>query len=355
MSWPLPAVDVVGFWIGVFLTFCILSYLYKDNPFYKFAEHLFVGVSIGYIVCKQYYDVIRPNLLDHFKGDSWGELLYVIPIVLVLMLFIKAVSPRLTWVGRYPLAFVVALYAGIQINAYAGSDLAEQLKASTRPIVSEQVNVNEAPASDLATVPGLSPPVARKIVEHREKQGVTFRSLDELAGVPGLTPEQRQDIQDARGPIAGLDAQASLRSGDINWFEAISRFLLLIGLCASIIYFYFSIEQRGAVGRISRVGVLVLMLGFGAAFGYTVQGRLALAVGRAIDVLDFDKSPQHQAQVNGPIVAIVSIVIIVAGLIVWEIWSKRRPRRDEDGGEGGGGGGGEGGGSTGPDDELPQY
>ena len=42
MNWPLPAVDVVGFWIGVFLTFCILSYLYKDNPFYKLAEHLFV-------------------------------------------------------------------------------------------------------------------------------------------------------------------------------------------------------------------------------------------------------------------------------------------------------------------------
>jgi hypothetical protein len=350
MSWPLPFIDVLGFWIGVFLTFCILSYLYKDNPFYKFAEHLFVGVSIGYIVMKQYYDVIRPNLIDHLDFDSWAELRYLLPIVFIALLLVKAVSQRLSWVGRYPLAFVVALYAGLQINAYAGSDLAEQLKASTRPVDVEKVNVNEAPASDLATLPGMSPPVARKIVEYRESQGVTFRSLDELDDVPGLTPAQREDIQGARGSIAGLDAQATLSKGGINWFESISRILLLIGLCASLIYFYFSIEQKGAVGRISRVGVFVLMLGFGAAFGYTVQGRLALAVGRAMDVLDRDKSPQHQAQVNGPYVAIISIVIIVAGLVIWEIWSKRRPRRDDSDAGGGGPGGG-----TGPDDELPQY
>ena len=45
---PLPFVDVMGAWLAIFLTLCILSFLYKDNPFYKIAEHLFVGVSIGY-------------------------------------------------------------------------------------------------------------------------------------------------------------------------------------------------------------------------------------------------------------------------------------------------------------------
>ena len=35
---------ILGGWIAVFLTLGIFSYLYKDNPFYKIAEHLFVGV-----------------------------------------------------------------------------------------------------------------------------------------------------------------------------------------------------------------------------------------------------------------------------------------------------------------------
>jgi hypothetical protein len=40
-------IDLVGFWLGIFLTLCILSFLYKDNPFYKLGEHLFIGTSLG--------------------------------------------------------------------------------------------------------------------------------------------------------------------------------------------------------------------------------------------------------------------------------------------------------------------
>ena len=40
--------DILGAWIAVFLTLAIFSFLYKDNAFYKIAEHLFVGVSAGY-------------------------------------------------------------------------------------------------------------------------------------------------------------------------------------------------------------------------------------------------------------------------------------------------------------------
>ncbi len=39
---------IFGIWLAAFLTLCIFSFLFKDNPFYKLAEHLFVGVSAGY-------------------------------------------------------------------------------------------------------------------------------------------------------------------------------------------------------------------------------------------------------------------------------------------------------------------
>ena len=39
--------------LGAFLTLCTFSFLYKDNPFYKFAEHLVVGVSAGYFALAQ--------------------------------------------------------------------------------------------------------------------------------------------------------------------------------------------------------------------------------------------------------------------------------------------------------------
>ena len=40
--------EILGIWIAAFLTLCIYSFLYRDNPFYRFAEHLFVGISVGY-------------------------------------------------------------------------------------------------------------------------------------------------------------------------------------------------------------------------------------------------------------------------------------------------------------------
>jgi hypothetical protein len=59
-----------------------------------------------------------------------------------------------------------------------------------------------------------------------------------------------------------------------------SAFLLVAGVISCLIYFYFSVEHRGPVGTASRIGILFLMLGFGASFGYTVMGRITLLIGR---------------------------------------------------------------------------
>ncbi len=38
---------LLGAWIAVFFTVAIFSYVYNDNPFYKIAEHIYVGLSAG--------------------------------------------------------------------------------------------------------------------------------------------------------------------------------------------------------------------------------------------------------------------------------------------------------------------
>lgn len=315
----LATVDIIGYWLGIFLTFCILSFLYKDNPFYKLAEHLFIGVSIGYVITQQYYNVLRPKLVERIAGaDHWWWNLELVPLLLVALLFVKAVSRRWAWLGRYPLAFVVALYAGIQINAVAQADLGQQIKRATDDLDEVAVNVNIADVDTLTTLPGVSPGIARQIVEHRP-----FTSLDQLEAMPDLDPAELELLREARGSLQGLDAQASVTDGQRYWFGIISNVLLLLGLLAALVYFYFSVEHKGAIGKVSRFGVWVLMIGFGASFGYTVQGRIALAIGRAQDVLGMDKEAQVAEQIHGPVVALVSIVLIVAGIAVWEVRQRR--------------------------------
>ena len=39
-------IDLFGIWVSIFLTLAIFSFLYDDNPIYKLAENLFLGISI---------------------------------------------------------------------------------------------------------------------------------------------------------------------------------------------------------------------------------------------------------------------------------------------------------------------
>jgi hypothetical protein len=322
--------EIAGYWLGIFLTFCILSFLYKDNPFYKFAEHLFIGVSIGYIIVEQYFSTLHPFLVEKLAAGSDWELrifrlvhiplsLALVPLALCVMMFTKAVSKRLSWLSRYPLAFFVALYAGFAIKTVQ-ADLGAQMKLSMQDLDATKVNINTAPADQLAQLPGITPPVAEQMVERRAQ--ARFHKVDDI-GQLDLTPAQRQQLDAERGGLIGLDAKAAASDGERDFFRIFSQVLLLLGLLSSLVYFYFSIEQKGPVGKVARFGVWILMIGFGASFGYTVQGRLSLAIGRAMDVLGKDKDPILAERIHGPLVAIVSIAVIIVGILLWELRLRR--------------------------------
>lgn len=318
----LPFIDVVGFWLGIFLTFCILSFLYKDNPFYKLAEHLFIGISIGYIVVLQYTDNLDPKLVDAVQTKSGlGLAARLIAVVLVIMLFTKALSRRFAWLGRYPLAFVVAFFAGLQVNAVAQAELGAQMGFSAQSLAAQKTDLNTANAEALTQLPGMSPLIAEKWVAERATR--PFTSVDDALARPSLTPVERAGLGDERGDFVGLDARAAATKGQTNWFGVLSNILLLLGLLASLVYFYFSVAHTGVVGKVSRVGVWILMIGFGASFGLTVQGRLSLAIGRAYSVLGRTVNPQDAEQIQGPWVALVSIAVIGFGLAGWELRRRR--------------------------------
>ena len=56
--------------------------------------------------------------------------------------------------------------------------------------------------------------------------------------------------------------------------------LFTIGLVTALLFFFYSREHKGALGVASRIGVWFLMVGFGAAYGYTVMSRVSLLIGR---------------------------------------------------------------------------
>jgi hypothetical protein len=130
--------DVVGTWIAALLTLAIFSFLYRDNPIYKLAEHIFVGVSAGYGVVVTWREAVMPDLIQPLLDPAAVNLpgpnyVVIIPGALGLLMFSRF-FPRYDWLSRWPIAFVMGLSSGLTIPAVIQTNLLPQLHATLQPL-----------------------------------------------------------------------------------------------------------------------------------------------------------------------------------------------------------------------------
>jgi hypothetical protein len=118
--------QIAGAWVAALLTLFIFSFLYRDNPFYKFAEHLFVGVSAGYWFAYYYHNVVIPNLYDPLRQ---GHFLYIIPAVLGIMMLMR-LAPKIGWISRWALAFIIGMGSGYFLITFLQTNALAQVQAT---------------------------------------------------------------------------------------------------------------------------------------------------------------------------------------------------------------------------------
>ena len=266
--------EIMGAWLVVLLTLCIFSFLYKDNPFYKAAEHLYVGVSAGYVAVISFWQQVQPNMFGrlwpsrvgvddgsiftsvwyaiyeifNFISTGFGVLdrsifpeggikgfdeirfIYLIPFILGIFMILRLV-PKLGWLARWAIAYIVGMAAGLRFYGFLNSDILMQIKASA----------------------------------------IDFTS---------------------------------------DWGTIVNALILFIGTLTGLIYFFYSTEHKGVVGRLSRIGIYFLMIKFGASFGFAVMGRISLLIGRINDLKDYS-SPEYNYATP-----VISVLIIIC-LAIW--------------------------------------
>jgi hypothetical protein len=191
-------------WIASILSLAILSFLYKENPFFRAAEHIFLGVANGYLVTFYWHRILMPILFRPLFQQ--GELLLIIPFI-VGMLYLTRFIPRVSWLVRIPIAIYMGYWTGVLIPATIQAQIIKQVQGT------------------ILTAPN-------------------FQSWN--AGTMGIV-----------------------------W-----SVIVFIGVLCTLSYFYFSREHKGVIGVTSRVGIVFVMIGFGAAFGYTVMARISLLIGK---------------------------------------------------------------------------
>jgi len=113
--------------IAAILTLFIFSFLYRDNPFYKFAEYLLVGISVGYLIVISIKTIVLPKL--YYPIFRQGDLLYLIPGILGIFMFLRF-FPKLSWLSRISMALIIGAGAGVSIPAVLQAQIYTQMKAS---------------------------------------------------------------------------------------------------------------------------------------------------------------------------------------------------------------------------------
>jgi len=121
--------ETLGIWIGVVMTFAIFSFLYKDNPFYKIAEQIFVGLSAGYWFVYTIYNIVLPNLIIPLKTDFRANYLLLVPGILGICMLMRII-PKTEWFSRFPMALMIGSSAGLGMLTYTKSDIIKQLTAT---------------------------------------------------------------------------------------------------------------------------------------------------------------------------------------------------------------------------------
>ena len=124
--------SIVGAWVATGLTLFILSFLYKDNPLFKLAEHLYVGVSVGYTIVKAYDTVLIHLILKPIFEQ--GEIALLIPVA-IGSLMLTRYAPRASWLSRYAFAFIVGVGSGLAIPRVISSYILKQIEDTVRPLM----------------------------------------------------------------------------------------------------------------------------------------------------------------------------------------------------------------------------
>lgn len=219
--------DTIVILVGGISTLAIFSFLVAENRFYRFFEHLFIGVSTGLGLVVSVKSFLWPKILQpmlgldivtfpdgtHSKPYNTLLLLYLLPLVFG-MLYYFIYSKRYNWLAKLVIGFSLGMSGGIAFKGFF-NEMMPQVFGTFKPLI----------------------------------------------------------VFAAEG---------------VNWRESIENCVFILTLLAVMYYFFFSFRTDGPVAkRFSLLGRWLMMVSFGAFFGSTVMARMALLVER-LQFLIFD-------------------------------------------------------------------
>ncbi len=126
--------QTLGIGVAIALTLMVYSYLVGDNPLYRLAQHIFVGVSIGWVTLVVAFNVIAPYIGRLLENREWLDRVFLlIAILLGIMLWFKIARPRHP-IPNAVLAIIVTTGAALALGGALVGTLLPQMRATMLPL-----------------------------------------------------------------------------------------------------------------------------------------------------------------------------------------------------------------------------
>ncbi len=214
------------FWtifLGGVSTLAIFSFVIKENPYYRFFEHFFIGISAGFGIMLTVQSFIWPRLLVPILGldiDVYPDgtlskpynyllLIYLVPIAFG-GLYYFIFSTKHSWLAKLAIGFSLGISGGMAFEGFF-NEMLPQITSSFKPL--------------LVTAPDQS----------------------------------------------------------IVWGKSLNNMAFVVTMLLVMYYFFFTFKRGEKVsGSLSTSGRFLMMICFGAFFGSTVMARMSLLVERLL-------------------------------------------------------------------------
>lgn len=95
----------------------VLTLLWKENRVYRFAEHLLVGLTVGFGFAATWFEYLKPNWWDPWKeSKTVGEFLFGFMALLLGLCWYGMYFKKTEWLMRVALGIVSGAAAGQAIR-----------------------------------------------------------------------------------------------------------------------------------------------------------------------------------------------------------------------------------------------
>ena len=212
--------------LGGISTLAIYSFLYRENPFYRVFEHIYIGIATGlglvislerFIWPKLFMPILNTSPATYATPPQWVAqgaeltsaapysplyLLYLIPMLFGLGYY-TIFSRKYSWVSRIVISFALGYGGGLAFKGFF-AEFIPQVVSSFKPLY-----------------------------------------------VPG------------------------------DWATSLNNIIFVGTLICVMTYFFFSVEHdKPGIKQASAAGRWLMMISFGAFFGATIMARMSLLIER---------------------------------------------------------------------------